>query len=102
MTTETPVIEKKKQTTKQLKEPGKFKVIVCNDDTTTMEFVIAMLVSVFKYDEGRALDLTLVIHQKGSAVAGTYSYEIAEQKALDATNMARLNGFPLITKVEPE
>lgn len=98
----TPVIEKKKQTTKQVKEPGKFKVVVCNDDVTTVEFVVAMLVSVFRYDERRAFDLTITIHQKGSAVAGVYPYEIAEQKALDATNMARLNGFPLITKVEPE
>jgi ATP-dependent Clp protease adaptor protein ClpS len=98
----TPVIEKKKQTTKQLKEPGKFKVVVCNDDVTTVDFVVAMLMSIFKYDEKRAVDLTIAIHQKGSAVAGVYPYEIAEQKALDATNMARLNGFPLITKVEPE
>lgn len=98
----TPVIEKKKQTTKQVKEPGKFKVVVCNDDVTTVEFVVAMLVSVFRYDERRAFDLTITIHQKGSAVAGVYPYEIAEQKAVDATNMARLNGFPLITKVEPE
>lgn len=97
-----PVIEKKKQTSKQLKEPGKFKVIVCNDDLTTVDFVVAMLMSVFKYDEKRAFDLTIVIHQKGSAVAGVFAYEIAEQKAVDATNMARLNGFPLITKVEPE
>lgn len=100
--TTTPVIEKKKQTTKQLKEPGKFKVVVCNDDVTTVEFVVALLMSVFKFDEKRAFDLTITIHQKGSAVAGLYPYEIAEQKALDATNMARLNGFPLITKVEPE
>lgn len=97
-----PVIEKKRQTTKRVKEPGKYKVIICNDDTTTVEFVVAMLIEVFRYDEKSAFDLTLVIHQKGSAVAGLYSYEIAEQKAIDATNMARLNGFPLIIKVEPE
>jgi ATP-dependent Clp protease adaptor protein ClpS len=97
-----PVIEKKKQTSRQLKKPGKFKVVVCNDDVTTVEFVVAMLISIFRYDEKRAFDLTLAIHQKGSAVAGIFSYEIAEQKAVDATNMARLNGFPLITKVEPE
>jgi ATP-dependent Clp protease adaptor protein ClpS len=102
MTTISPTIEKKKQSTRQIKEPGKFKVIVCNDDVTTIEFVIAMLISIFKYDEKRAFDLTIAIHQKGSAVAGIYSFEIAEQKALDATNMARHNGFPLITKVEPE
>lgn len=102
MSIETPVLEKKRQTNKQVKEPGKFKVVVCNDDTTTMDFVVAMLMAVFRYDEQRAVNLTMAIHQKGSAVAGVYPYEIAEQKAMDATNMARINGFPLITKVEPE
>ena len=100
--TTTPVLEKKKQTVKQFKEPKKYKVVVCNDDVTTVDFVVSMLMSVFRLDEKRALELTATIHQKGSAVAGVYAYEIAEQKAVDATNMARLNGFPLITKVEPE
>lgn len=98
----TPVLEKRKQTTKQIKEPGKFKVIVCNDDVTTMEFVVIMLMTVFRYDKSRAIDLTVSIHQKGSAIAGIFPYEIAEQKTIDATNMARLQGFPLIIKVEPE
>ncbi len=98
----TPVIEKKKQSQKQLKEPGKYKVVVCNDDVTTMEFVVVMLMKVFKYDESQAIDLTVSIHQKGSAVAGVFPFEIAEQKTIDATNMARLNGYPLIIKVEPE
>jgi ATP-dependent Clp protease adaptor protein ClpS len=102
MTDETTVIEKKKQTSKKNQEPGKFKVIVCNDDVTTVDFVVAMLVSIFKHNEKQAYSLTMTINDNGSAVAGVYAYEIAEQKALDATNMARLNGFPLITKVEPE
>lgn len=98
----TPTLEKKKQTTRQLKEPNKFKVVVCNDDVTTMEFVVAMLMTVFRYDQEDAIELTSKIHHKGSAVAGVYSFEIAEQKALDGTNMARLNNYPLIIKVEPE
>ncbi len=100
--TTSPVLEKKKQTSRQSKEPGKYKVVVCNDDVTTMEFVVAMLMRVFRYNEQTAVDLTLIVHQKGSAVAGIFPFEIAEQKSLDATNMARLNGYPLITKVEPE
>lgn len=102
MSTQEPVIEKTKQTAKKLKEPKKFKVVVCNDDVTTVEFVVAMLMAVFRVDENRAVDLTVAIHQKGSAVAGVYPYEIAEQKASDAISMARLNGFPLIIKVESE
>ena len=101
MATDT-IVEKKTRITDSLKEPGKFKVVVCNDDVTPVEFVISMLVAVFRHDEKSALELTLKIHNSGSAVAGTFSYEVAEQKALDATNLARANGYPLIIKVEPE
>lgn len=105
MTTEV-VIEKETKVSKKsadnLQEPGKFKVIVCNDDVTPIEFVVSMLMSVFKHDQKSALELTLQIHNSGSAVAGIYSFEIAEQKAVDGTNLARANGFPLIIKVEPE
>jgi ATP-dependent Clp protease adaptor protein ClpS len=100
MTTEDTVLEKKKTTVRQFKEPPKYKVIVLNDDYTPVEFVVAMLVAVFKHDQGSALELTLKIHNDGSAVAGIYSHEIAEQKILDGTNMARANGFPLILKAE--
>lgn len=85
-----------------LKEPGKFKVIVCNDDVTPVEFVVSMLMHVFRHDEKSALELTLKIHNSGSAVAGIFTHEVAEQKTIDGTNMARANGFPLIIKVEPE
>ena len=105
MTTDT-VIEKKKTTTRQSskepKEPGKYKVIVCNDDVTPVEFVVAMLIAVFKHEQQNALQLTLQIHNNGSAVAGVYSHEVAEQKGIDGTNMARKNGFPLVLKVEAE
>lgn len=102
MTTETPVIEKKRQTTRQTKEPKKFKVVVCNDDVTTMEFVIVMLVDIFNHTSIQAINLTMDIHEKGSAVAGIYTYEIAEQKAFEAIELARLNDFPLVVKVETE
>lgn len=102
MSTDTEVIEKKKTAIKEPKEPGKFKVIVLNDDVTPMEFVVAMLVSIFKFEEKQAVQVTLEIHNQGSAVAGIYPYEIAEQKVIDATSMARSNGFPLLMKVEAQ
>jgi ATP-dependent Clp protease adaptor protein ClpS len=103
MTTENVIeVVKKKQTTRQIKEPGKFKVVVCNDDVTPVDFVIAMLIQIFKFDEARAVKLTVQVHEQGSGVAGIFPFEIAEQKSIDATNMARVNNFPLITKVEPE
>jgi ATP-dependent Clp protease adaptor protein ClpS len=101
MTTDT-VIEKKTTTTRKVKEPSKYKVIVCNDDVTPVEFVVAMLVSVFNHEERQAINLTLTVHNRGSAVAGIYSFEIAEQKVLDATNMAQVNGYPLVVKMEAE
>ena len=100
MTTEAPVIDKKKVTSKLPKEPSRYNVIVCNDNVTPIEFVVAMLIAVFNQSESEAFNLTLKVHNDGSAVAGTYTYEVAEQKALDATNMARTNGYPLVVKVE--
>lgn len=102
MTTENTVIEKKKVNTRLPKEPGKFKVIVCNDDVTPVEFVVAMLVAVFNHAQGDALQLTIKVHHDGSAVAGTFTYEVAEQKSVDATQMARSHGYPLVLKVEAE
>lgn len=100
------IVEKEVKTTKKRKEklelPKKYKVIVCNDDVTPIEFVVSMLIMIFKHNEKSALELTLKVHNNGSAVAGIFSFEIAEQKAIDATNLARTNNYPLIIKVEPE
>lgn len=83
-------------------EPGKFKVVLFNDNHTPVEFVIALLMKVFKHDEARAFDITMKVHNDGSCVAGVYTYEIAEQKGMEATNMARQQGYPLVIKVEAE
>jgi ATP-dependent Clp protease adaptor protein ClpS len=96
------IVEKKTKTTNKLKEPSKYKVIVCNDNTTPVEFVISLLIDIFKHNENVALTLTLEVHTKGSAAVGIYSFEVAEQKAIDATNLARAHGYPLILKVEAE
>lgn len=102
MTIETPTIEKKQTVTRKFKEPKKYKVVVMNDDFTPMEFVVAMFMSIFRKTEPDAVSLTLKIHKDGSAVAGVFPHEIAEQKASDATNMARTNGHPLVIKSEQE
>ena len=85
-----------------IKPPSRYKVIVNNDDVTPMEFVIVMLMTVFKHSQEAATELTLKIHYEGFAVAGIYSYEIAEQKGIDATYLARENGHPLVVRVEQE
>jgi ATP-dependent Clp protease adaptor protein ClpS len=101
MTTDT-IIEEKTVNKKKILEPKKYKVIVFNDDFTPVDFVIEMFIAIFKKNQHEATSLTLKIHNEGSAIAGVYSYEIAEQKIIDAVNFARMNGFPLMLKAEQE
>jgi ATP-dependent Clp protease adaptor protein ClpS len=83
-------------------EPKNWKVIFLNDDTTPMEFVISVLIEVFKHTQDTARDITLQVHETGSGIAGIYSFEIAEAKAVESTNLARQNGFPLQIKLEED
>jgi len=83
-------------------EPKRWKVILLNDDSTPMEFVIAILVEVFRHTESSAHDIMLQVHETGSGVAGVYSFEIAEAKAVEVTNQARQSGHPLQVKLEEE
>jgi ATP-dependent Clp protease adaptor protein ClpS len=83
-------------------EPKRYKVIFLNDDKTPIEFVIELLMSVFRHTEETAKDITLKVHNDGSAVVGVYTFEIAEQKGVEATNLARQAGFPLQIKIDPE
>ena len=85
-----------------VREPKKWNVIFINDDVTPMEFVISILIEIYKHSLETAKDITLQIHEKGSGVAGTYSFEIAEIKAIETNNLARANGFPLQIKLEEE
>ena len=83
-------------------EPKRYKVIFLNDDKTPIEFVIDLLKTVFRHTDETAKDITLKVHNEGSAVVGVYSFEIAEQKGVEATNLARQAGFPLQIKIDPE
>jgi ATP-dependent Clp protease adaptor protein ClpS len=84
------------------KEPSKYKVVILNDDKTPMEFVVSILIKIFKHTEESAVQITMKIHEEGSGVVGVYSYEIAEQKAVETTTISRDNGFPLRVRVEEE
>ena len=83
-----------------IREPRRYKVIIYNDDFTTMEFVVMILVQVFLKSEAEAKTLMLQVHHSDKAVVGIYSYDIAVSKARKATNMAREQGFPLRLTVE--
>jgi ATP-dependent Clp protease adaptor protein ClpS len=86
----------------EITEPKRYKVLFLNDDKTPIDFVIDVLMSVFKHTEETAKDLTLKVHHEGSAVVGTFTYEIAEQKGIETTQLARQAGFPLQIKIDPE
>ena len=85
-----------------INEPSKYKVVLLNDDATPMDWVIDVLITIFKHTESTAKELTLTIHNEGSGVAGIYTYEIAEQKSIEAMNASRDRGFPLQIKVDKE
>jgi len=85
-----------------LEPPKLWKVLLLNDNTTPMDFVIDLLKNIFKHNEQKAKTITLEVHEQGSGVAGVYSYEIAEHKAIEATNVSKENGFPLQIKLEEE
>ena len=83
-------------------EPKQWKVILLNDDTTPVEFVVALLMEVFKHSQESAQDITMQVHETGSGIAGIYSFEIAEVKTIEATNLARENDYSLQIKLEEE
>ena len=91
--------EKVKQ---KVEEPKRWKVILLNDDYTPMEFVIQVLQEIFKHSQDTATNITMQIHNEGSGIAVIYNFEIAEVKAVEATTLARSNGFPLQVKMEEE
>jgi len=100
MDTKTEAVTKTKSKTK-LSPPSLYNVIYINDSQTTMEFVVESLKVIFYHSEETAKELTLKIHEDGSSVVKTLPYEIAEQKGVEVTMLARNNGFPLAIKLQP-
>jgi ATP-dependent Clp protease adaptor protein ClpS len=78
-----------------LREPKRYKVYIHNDDFTTMEFVVKILIEVFFKSPEEAETLMLQVHHSDKALVGVYSYDIAVSKVRRATQMARDAGFPL-------
>ena len=82
--------------------PNLFKVIMHNDDYTTMDFVIEVLQSIFHKESAEATFLMLQIHRRGQALCGLFPFEIAETKVSKVHKQARAAGFPLLCTLEPE
>ncbi len=82
--------------------PRPFRVLLHNDDFTTMEFVVAILVRFFQKPAAEAIRLMLEVHQRGYCVAGVFPREIAETKVAEVSAEARRQGMPLLATAEPE
>jgi len=95
-------VKSRELVTTNIKPPNKYKVLLLNDDVTPAEFVVILLMTVFKHNQDQAIDIMNKVHNEGSGVAGVYTFEIAEQKAIDATQMIKDNNFPLQIRVEEE
>jgi ATP-dependent Clp protease adaptor protein ClpS len=83
-------------------KPKRYKVLMHNDDYTTMEFVIEVLMGIFRKSEAEAVRLMHTIHNENYAVCGIYTKEIAETKVTQTIELARSNGFPLKCTMEEE
>ena len=96
---DTSVLVKKRS---KLKKPPLYKVLLLNDDFTPMEFVVHVLEKFFKIGREKAISIMLDVHQKGLAVVGVYSNEVAETKVTQVMDYARKNQHPLQCKMEKE
>lgn len=88
------------EATEKVEEPPLYKVLLHNDDFTTMEFVVWILESVFGMAAAQAVQVMLNVHTTGVGIAGVYTYEIAEMKVSKTTELAREQEYPLLCTME--
>lgn len=92
--------ETREKTRIQIREPKHYRVIMHNDDFTSMEFVVEILISIFHKEEEEAVQLMLAVHKSGRAAVGSYPYDLAVTKVQAATARAKEEGFPFRMTVE--
>lgn len=86
----------------KLDEPKKYKVLLLNDDFTSMDFVVQVLEGIFHRSQGDAFAIMLKIHKEGSGLCGIYPFDIAETKVAQVLSLAKKNRFPLRAVMEEE
>lgn len=86
----------------EIKQPNLWRVVFHNDNTTTMEFVIFLLLRVFYKKNTEAVEIMLTVHEKGKAIVGVFTHEIAENKMHICLRTAKEHGFPLAITIEEE
>lgn len=86
----------------RLEKPPLYKVVLHNDDFTTMDFVVYVLRTIFHRNDAEAFTIMLKVHTEGIGVAGVYAFEIATMKAEKAISVARAHEYPLLCTVEEE
>ena len=86
----------------RVEKPRKFNVVVHNDNYTTMEFVVLVLMKFFHKNEAEATHIMLTVHHKGEGVAGTYTKDVAETKVQEVVAFAQTHGHPLKLSAEPD
>ncbi|MFP4168879.1 MAG: ATP-dependent Clp protease adapter ClpS [Desulfonatronovibrionaceae bacterium] len=84
----------------ELDEPKRYKVLLHNDDYTTMEFVVLVLKKIFNKTEAEATQIMMKVHNEGVGVCGIYTAEVAETKVHLVRNMAKKQGYPLMCTME--
>ncbi len=97
-----PKFEEELELALELEEPQMFKVLLHNDDYTSMDFVVDILTGVFHKSFAQAEQIMLQIHEKGKAICGVYSFEIAQTKAQQVKQKAKQNEFPLLATIEED
>ena len=90
----------KEKAKNKVKPPKKYKVVYHNDDYTPMDLVVFSLMHFFRRDAQAAYQIMIHVHEKGKGIAGTYNFELAEQKKAETVNVSRNNGHPLSVVVE--
>jgi len=86
----------------EVEEPKMYRVLLHNDDYTSMDFVVDILIRVFHKTHAEAEQIMLQIHEKDKAVCGVYSFEIAQTKAEQVKQLAKQNEFPLLATIEED